>query len=384
MKKILWLTSWYPNKLEPLSGDFIERHAKAASILNNVTVIHIEKDGVNAQSYTEEVTQRKYKNYPNLTAITGYYRTHATGLRSFIQYIRFQKKLIRQFIRDNGKPDLVHVHISFKGGIGALYCKWRYGIRYVVSEQWTIFCPEAKPSLKNQSLPARKLIGLIFKQAAHTSAVSEYLAHSIADLYRIKLPVHIPNVVNPALFFLQPGKHDVFTFVHVSVLNFQKSPFDIIEAIRMARKKDDRFKVIIYGPHVREVAERIRFHRLENVIDYRSETSQDVLAAEVRRCHSLILYSRFETFGCVVVEALAAGLPVIVSDITVMHELVQQHVNGVFVPLEKPELLAEKMIEMKNDYALFNTKKIAVDAQHNYSYSRIGSDFARLYASLDS
>ncbi len=43
-KKILWLCSWYPSKLMPFNGDFIKRHAEAASLYNDIRVIHIVRD----------------------------------------------------------------------------------------------------------------------------------------------------------------------------------------------------------------------------------------------------------------------------------------------------------------------------------------------------
>ena len=42
---ILWLPSWYPNKSEPYSGDFIQRHAKAAALYDPVTVIFFTQFG---------------------------------------------------------------------------------------------------------------------------------------------------------------------------------------------------------------------------------------------------------------------------------------------------------------------------------------------------
>ncbi len=34
--KVLWLVSWYPSKLSPLSGDFVKRHAEAVSLYEDV------------------------------------------------------------------------------------------------------------------------------------------------------------------------------------------------------------------------------------------------------------------------------------------------------------------------------------------------------------
>jgi hypothetical protein len=165
LKKILWLASWYPNKREPLSGDFIERHAKAASLYNNIHVIHVVKE-----TSTDTVVQQSYDEFPNLTATVAYYST--SRIFSLIKYFFLQRQLIKGYIKQNGKPDVINVHISYKAGLGALYCKWRYRIPYIVSEQWTIFCPEAKPSFTDESIVAQYLIKLIYKNASTTTAVS--------------------------------------------------------------------------------------------------------------------------------------------------------------------------------------------------------------------
>ena len=43
-KKILWLCSWYPSKMDPFNGDFIQRHARAAALFNDIHVIHVTYD----------------------------------------------------------------------------------------------------------------------------------------------------------------------------------------------------------------------------------------------------------------------------------------------------------------------------------------------------
>ena len=38
--KILFISSWFPNKLEPTNGNFVQRHAEAVSLLHDVEVLH--------------------------------------------------------------------------------------------------------------------------------------------------------------------------------------------------------------------------------------------------------------------------------------------------------------------------------------------------------
>jgi glycosyltransferase involved in cell wall biosynthesis len=378
-RKILWLASWYPNKLEPFNGDFIERHAKAASLLNDITVIHVVRDHKHLISGKTTIVKRLYENYPSLTTLTCYYKSVA-GSFSLLKYFRLQQQLIKKYIGENGKPDVINVHISFKAGLGALYAKWRYGISYVVSEQWTIFCPESRPSFQDQSSVARMCIAKIYKGASRSSAVSYYLAQSLAKMFGIEKPVRIANVVDTSLFYPSARRHDVFTFIHISVLNYQKSPDEIIDAVDFLRKKTDKpFRFIMYGPFISLLEEKIKKQNLDDVIEYRQEVIQSELAAEVRQCHSLVLYSRFETFGCVVIEALASGLPVVVSDIPVMHELVTENENGVFTNIEDTEDLAQKMLWMMENYESFDPKKISDEAKKKYSFLKISEQFDKLY-----
>jgi hypothetical protein len=99
MKHILWLASWYPDKLQPLNGDFIERHAKAASLFNRITVLHIVKDDRNLTKGKFFLEKRKYNEYCSATIL--YYKPYSNnklieravaGLRFFI----FFSELIRE------------------------------------------------------------------------------------------------------------------------------------------------------------------------------------------------------------------------------------------------------------------------------------------------
>ena len=194
------------------------------------------------------------------------------------------------------------------------------------------------------------------------------------------MPCRIPNVVDTKLFYPSDQKHDVFTFIHISVLNYQKSPYEIINAVGQLKKMTVRpFQLIIYGPYFPQLCDKIKKDELENHIVYRREVLQDELSTEVRQCHSLLLYSRFETFGCVVIEAFASGLPVIVSDIPVMRELVQENVTGIFAAVNDPAKLAEKMLWMMEHYDSFDLQRIADSARENYAFGKIAHQFGLLY-----
>ena len=66
MKNILWLTSWYPNRLAPFDGDFIQRHAQAVALLHKIEVLFVVNDL--SGKITRHTKEEVYSN-GNLTEI---------------------------------------------------------------------------------------------------------------------------------------------------------------------------------------------------------------------------------------------------------------------------------------------------------------------------
>jgi glycosyltransferase involved in cell wall biosynthesis len=71
---------------------------------------------------------------------------------------------------------------------------------------------------------------------------------------------------------------------------------------------------------------------------------QAELAARFRTADCLVLPSRHESFGMVVPEALATGLPVLVSDRVGAKDLVTEGKTGWIVPAGDVSCLADRMI----------------------------------------
>jgi glycosyltransferase involved in cell wall biosynthesis len=73
-------------------------------------------------------------------------------------------------------------------------------------------------------------------------------------------------------------------------------------------------------------------------------TDQQGLAAELRRADCLVLPSRNDSYGMVVAEALASGVPVLVSGMVGARDLVIEGRNGWVVPVEDVDALAGRML----------------------------------------
>lgn len=98
----------------------------------------------------------------------------------------------------------------------------------------------------------------------------------------------------------------------------------------------------------------------------------------MQSAHALVMFSRYENFPCIIIEALCCGLPVISTHVGGIPEAVNDS-NGWLIPSENEEALLETMIRMIDSYAVFNRHEVANDAGDKYNDSVIGKQFYSLY-----
>jgi phosphatidylinositol alpha-mannosyltransferase len=72
----------------------------------------------------------------------------------------------------------------------------------------------------------------------------------------------------------------------------------------------------------------------------------------MRSSDCLVYPTRYESFGLPPLEAMAAGCPVVATDIPVVNEMVQAGENGVLVRREDPSDLANGIVHVLADPAL--------------------------------
>lgn len=123
---------------------------------------------------------------------------------------------------------------------------------------------------------------------------------------------------------------------------------------------------LIGGVVEADLAERAG--KLPNV-SHRSYMPQSRLFAEVAQHDCLVLPSRFDSFGMVVAEAMAVGVPAIVSDRVGAKCIIEQHPEaGWIVPCEKAALKEQILQLVQNRGALVSASRAALLAARDYSW----------------
>ena len=107
------------------------------------------------------------------------------------------------------------------------------------------------------------------------------------------------------------------------------------------------------------------------------------LLEEYARAEVLVLPSRFEPFGIVLLEAMAAGLPVVASRVGGIPEVVDAGTTGILVPPGQPAPLAEAIASLLDDPARAAQLGAAGRRRaEQYSWSRIAPEYLRLFREL--
>lgn len=379
--KVLWLASWYPNRTALFNGDFIERHAIAtAPFTDQLFVIAVVKDETMVKGSTEIVI----KKAGNLFVYTVYYGRGKFGaaekLLSFRKYFSLQKKVYRQIEQEFGRPDIVHVQVPMKAGLFAQYLDRKYNIPYVVTEHWAGYNRLCRPGIVDLGKTFTRLNNLVLKGARLVLPVSRDLGEMInRDFVKINYLV-VPNVVDTSVFRpageKAPGR---LRLIHVSTMGYQKNMEAVIAALALWKQRGGDFELHCYGKTNNVLVLLAEKLSLQHSIMFHGEVQQHVLANAMQQADALILYSRYETFGCVLIEANACGVPVVVSDLPVFHEIITNNVNGIFVKGDSPVALAAALADFAINKNNFDKTAIANATAARFSYRIVGSQLKTIY-----
>jgi len=382
MRYVLLIPGWFPSRVNFLAGDFIERHAKAASTYFPVKVLFVVKDEKLPAGKIELHHEKVSNNYE----VYIYYYASGGKIRSFekLSSVWMQTKCLfqgyKRMKKDHCRPSLIHAHVVIKHGWFAwLKCK-RDHIPLLVSEQWTGYLEAAEHEYKTLSTFQKQYMKLLFRDAVHVTTVSKYLAEQIRKRFQFSNYSVIPNLVDTTLF--KPTDKitsEVVHFIHISTLSSQKNIDQMLAACKILLQYITNFHLSIVSPFNAHYLQKVKDEGLGNNISFHQEVPQSKLRELVAGSDALILYSNYETFGCVIVEANACGLPVITSDFPVFDENVQEGVTGFKVPLHQPDQLADRMLKIINKQHSFNSENIIRITQEKYSAEVVGKQFAQVY-----
>ena len=236
----------------------------------------------------------------------------------------------RALRREGWMPDVVQLNVIQKQGALALWLKERYGIPYVIVEHWSGFLPENGAYLRQNGLLKRKLYETIAAEASVIMPVSERLKEAMqaCGIQNARWE-KIHNVVDD--FFFEKSRYrdtgiskNRKTLLHVSCFDeAAKNVKGLLRAAKMLLEKRQDWQLVLVGTgadykEVRAYAETLAFP--EGTLRWTGELTPREVADEMLRADALVLSSRYETYGIILAEALAANLPILSTPVGIAEE----------------------------------------------------------------
>jgi len=382
MNKILWLCSWYPHPGDDYEGDFIQRHAKALSIYAPVTVFYVSQDGSSKNVLENKVIEQQTGRINERIIFFRFKKTGIAIIDKLVynfRYYQTYKKNVQSYIAREGKPAIVHIHVPMKAGMMGRWIKKRWGIPYIISEHSAHYNRKTDDDFSAKSFFHRYNVKQVFRNADAVTNVSAVIGSKLKELFGIGEVRVIHNAVDTQFFHYQAPGISKFRFIHVSTLAaYHKNIDGMLRSFLQLKRKREDFELVIVGPASTELKEQIKESGLASLVVFAGEISYPEVALQMQQASVLVLFSRYENFPCVVIEALSCGVPVIAADTGGIREAVNE-TNGILVQSENEEELTNALNRVMNEYDKFDREKIADDAGRLYSYDAIGKQFYDLY-----
>jgi glycosyltransferase involved in cell wall biosynthesis len=203
-------------------------------------------------------------------------------------------------------PAVVAVHdMSFEDPRAGEWLPWRTRLRY------------------------RTTIRESVRRAAHVIAISEHTRSDLIERYdvspeRVSVVYAAVDPVLRALIESTPERRRARpTVLAVGNVVPRKNLVVVAEAVRRLRDRGEDVTLRIVGtvPPSGRDHERLMSALLGDALETTGHITSAQLATEYRSAHVLAFPSLFEGFGLPVIEAMAAGMPVVVADRTSLPEV---------------------------------------------------------------
>jgi N-acetyl-alpha-D-glucosaminyl L-malate synthase BshA len=255
------------------------------------------------------------------------------------------------------RPDLVHVHVW--NPASCRYAFWAARslpkLKIVATEHDPFVLKGVKNWLKEKTL----------NSIDHLIAVSEANHHALLNLYpqlkdkistihnSIDLEDFNKNLnafsdrkraeIREHLFHAQPND---FVIMTVATLHSRKGLQYLIQAFRQIAQKNAFAKLVLVGegPQRRELERQIHQQHLDEKVFLLGQ--QKNIPQLLKSSDLFVLPSIKEAFGLVLLEAMAAGLPVIATRVGGIPEIIEDQKNGLLVESKSSDALVEAIFKL--------------------------------------
>jgi colanic acid/amylovoran biosynthesis glycosyltransferase len=272
------------------------------------------------------------------------------------------RKKIANFVRLNliteNNPDIVHfaysgIALEFMDVLDFVDIK----IKKIVSCRGSaeIYKPVLDPCRKEQ-------LRILWPKVDFVHCVSQNMMDRMVELGLDKHQafINFPSVNLENFKFVEREQNHCTVIkqkviiVSTGRLDHQKGYLYALLAIKALTAKGIllEYHILGEGPEYGPIKYFITDNNLEKIVILHGKVNSDIVKALLEKSHIFLLPSVYEGISNAALEAMASGVPVLVTDSGGMAEVVQNGINGLIVPRCNPNAIEEALLYMIEHYSV--------------------------------
>lgn len=342
---VLTLTPFYPSKHDDAAGCFVAEPLAAtakAGVVNAVFAVQpFYRQRLRSDSAGASAQWLRYFSLPGGLGLP------VAGAFLFARIVGRARELQR--LR---QVDLVHAHAPLPCGHAAMLLNAELGLPFVVSVHGLDAYSTAQVKGRAGEW-CRRISQRVYHSSRRVICISESVREQVLEGagHSCRTSV-VYNGVNPELF--SPGSETYSAgplVLSVGNLIAIKGHDLLIRAVASLAPEfpELTLEIIGDGPEHSRLLALARQLRVPDRVHFLGRQSRHQVAAAMRRCTAFALPSRYEGLGCVYLEAMSVGKPVIGCRGQGIAEIIQHGSNGFLVGPDNEKELALALAMLLRD-----------------------------------
>lgn len=367
--RILFLTPWYPDEVQPNHGIFIRDQVEALHAAGHQIVVICAKPNRQKFGFLNANVVQEFENGVRVIRIRIPRSLPLYNqVNFFILCLKESLRVVREF-----RPEILHGNIGYPGAVWTALLKLVTGVPAVLTEHTL---------LQNnfRTFVHRWLTIWAVNKMNTLITVSNHSA-SIIRRYTGKGSEVIPNIVDFSLF-KRIDSFPPIPPVSIGFLGgsfFRKKGLDTI----ILALKDQSFDFLLHiGGH-----DPVEEHFFRTLADENGILSHCIFHGAIprnevpnflRRIHFFVSASIFESFGVSIAEAMAVGLPVICTDSGGPSDFTGPW-SGRTVPVGDASALSDAIKKMSFEFTSFDRDRIRASVINRFQSQQIAKHIELVY-----
>ena len=362
--RVLFVTSWYPSTEQVYLGAFVREQAMAVARRHDIRVLAPRLTRLPGRSLRPMESLSKDEPMASRPAATFTVPRRVSWTSAANAFTGATRRVLTEWQAEGWSPQVIHGHTLLPAGWTALQLGRELGVPTVVTVHSSFV---SQPVLTRSS---EQRVRRTITEVDALVAVGPTVVEELTGIEPGCKPRLIPNLVDDAFFSPSLGKaawtrDHVLRVVGVGALIPAKRYHLLLAAVSQLHAAGTGIELTLVG----DGPERQRLEReagrlgIGTIVRFTGGLDRTGVRDELRKSDLLVHPSRYETFGVVLVEAMACGVPVIATRSGGPDWVVEPE-TGQLVDVDDPEALSAAMGrfatgKLRNDPATVRARAVA-------------------------